>query len=416
MCDPTCWRLITKSVMAVVIVLSCRTGGAGEAHGTQREGAEPQAGGDADPVGGPRLESSEAANDSEDAVAPATAGHALIRQAFELTQRAKTEEELTTAITLCGDGIARGASDAQTKYAEGLMAWAHNKRGELYASREGREADALREFSRAAELNPKLWRAMHNRAITYAGQGKSTEALDDFNKTIELNQNYPNAWFNRGELRYQLRQFEEALADYDRAVQLAPRDAGFRNSRGHALYQLGRLRPALDDFNLAARLDPKSPDARVNRADIYRELGQYAPAAGEYREAVRLGPQNGRALRSAAWFMSTCPDARFRDSRMAMMAAEKAVELDGETPAYLDTLAAAYASAGQFDSAQEVQAEAIGKAAKEDAASYKRRLEFYKRQRPYREGPASPRTTAAAPRQGRAPAPRQGGRGPRFGR
>ena len=50
--------------------------------------------------------------------------------------------------------------------------------------------------------------------------------------------------------------------------------------------------------------------------------------------------------------MATCPDERYRNEELALTAAQKALELDGDKdPRYIETLAAAYANAGQYDSA-----------------------------------------------------------------
>jgi tetratricopeptide (TPR) repeat protein len=91
---------------------------------------------------------------------------------------------------------------------------------------------------------------------------------------------------------------------------------------------------------------------------------------------------------SAAWLMATCPDERFRDNDRAVAAAKKAIELDGgEDYRYLDTLAAAHASAGKFDDAKSIMEEVIKIAPDEAKERLKKRLAIYEEGKPYREAP-----------------------------
>ena len=62
---------------------------------------------------------------------------------------------------------------------------------------------------------------------------------------------------------------------------------------------------------------------------------------------------------SLAWFLATTSEPALRDGRRALAAAEIAVRQEPENASYVDTLAAAYAEAGQFASAVETQERAI---------------------------------------------------------
>jgi tetratricopeptide (TPR) repeat protein len=97
--------------------------------------------------------------------------------------------------------------------------------------------------------------------------------------------------------------------------------------------------------------------------------------------------------------MATCPDARYRNADSAVRAAERALEL-GQKDDYrlLDTLAAAYANAQQFEEAQKTQQQAIQRAPKDEAPILQQRLQLYEAGRPYRQQAGSASGTRSASR------------------
>jgi len=93
------------------------------------------------------------------------------------------------------------------------------------------------------------------------------------------------------------------------------------------------------------------------------------------------------AFDGRAWLWATCPDAQLRDGKRAVQSAARACELTGWKDAgALDTLAAAYAEAGDFSKAIESQERAIKLFT--DVTLRKvgeARLKLYRDGKPYRE-------------------------------
>lgn len=324
----------------------------------------------------------------------------LIRAAYAKTKDAKTIVDYSEIIDICNEAREADLTTEVDDYVKKLLAWTHNRRGELYAEQastfmQAGDADAAKnsdkaaliEFEQAVQLNPEYWKALHNRGVSRGLEGKLEEAVADFSRTLELKADYANAWFNRGELYYELGDYAKAVSDYTQSLRLKPNDPDGYIHRGHAQFQLKKFREALTDYNQAVQLAPSNAEAVANRADAYRSLGQWSRAAADYRSATRLDPNNSRAMQGAAWLMATCPDSRYRDSRSAIAAAQRAIELLGEKDyRYLDTLAAAYASGGQFDEAIRTLNEALESTPEEDSAALKSRLALYQKNQPYREG------------------------------
>jgi len=340
---------------------------------------------------GPKLLPTADDTDGTDEEVTRTQGREALDEAYAKSKTATSEEDYSQVINLCRRAKAGGLSEKYEDYAHRLLGWAFNRRGEA-KSKAGKHAEALADFESAVAAGG-AWRAIHNRGVGYAGVGRLKEAMADLNRAIALNPRYPHAYFNRGELRYKANDYEGAVKDYSLAIKLGARDSTAYASRAHAFYRMERFGDALRDYGQAISLDPSNAAALINRGDTYSDVGKYGEAAKDYRSAVRVDPQNGRAFQAAAWLMATCPDTHYRDEKLAIEAAGRAVELAGPTFRNLSTLAAAQASAGMFSEAQETQEQAIAAAAKEEVVTAEKMMSLYRREIAYRDRPFTAFTT-----------------------
>lgn len=324
---------------------------------------------------------------------------ALLDEAFKKTEDAKSVEQLGEVISLCLKAQKLKLTEEHAAYANRLLAWAYNKRGETQSEQAAKEAAqgpttrskqldlaALTDFEKAVGYDPDRWKALHNRGVSLALQGEYVKALKDFDRVIELKPDYPNAWFNRGEIRLELKQYAEAIADYDETLKLTPDDLGAYTSRGHAYFRLKRFAEALADYAHVAEKSPKNAQSLADRGRAFEALGEWEKAAADFKQAIELDPQLAGAFEAAAWLMATCPEERYRNTELAIQAAERALDL-ATTKDYgkLDALAAAYANAGRFPDAQAKIQEAIAAAPASETAPLKERLALYKQDKPYRQ-------------------------------
>jgi tetratricopeptide (TPR) repeat protein len=80
--------------------------------------------------------------------------------------------------------------------------------------------------------------------------------------------------------------------------------------------------------------------------------GKYAEALMRYENAIRLDPLFPWSANNLAWVLSTCRDEKLRDGRRAIEFARQAIKVPKvEVPDFVNTLSAAYAVAGDFDTA-----------------------------------------------------------------
>lgn len=320
-----------------------------------------------------------------------------LREAYEKTRTLSSAQELSEVIDVCERTLTTRLSPEDTKYAQDLLSWAYNRRGEFHAEQAGAyiergqtqkaaemDALALRDFEASVKYDPARYKALHNRGVSLALQGKSREAIADFDRVIELKPDYVNAWFNRAELQLEVREFAAAVEDYSESLQLKPDDVPAYVGRAKALLQLGKVKDALADADRATQLDTEHAPARAVHGEAALRLHKWEDAANDFQTAIKLDNQCVSAYCGAAWLMAVCPDNRYRNPELAVQAAEKALKLGGESFHALDVLAAAQANAGQFEAAQETIARALELAPQEEASELTRRHDLYAAGKPFR--------------------------------
>jgi tetratricopeptide (TPR) repeat protein len=182
---------------------------------------------------------------------------------------------------------------------------------------------------------------------------------------------------------------EDRVAVCTRAMDAAPEDAAPWHNRGVARLQLRQYKEAVMDFTAALRRD-KSAQAHMFRGIAFSELGEYERALLDLEEAVRGGPRDAHAHNALAWVLATASVPGFRDGPRAVELALKACKLSGYgDPNHLDTLAAAYAEAGNFAEAVKWQEKALADPAfaADEHKEAKERLALYRARKPYRNIP-----------------------------
>ena len=185
---------------------------------------------------------------------------------------------------------------------------------------------------------------------------------------------------------------------YDVAIELTTRALAARMQpeeraelweiRARAYEGKGEDANARRDYERALSVPPKDVYSHLANARIQLKLGRHSASVAEYRKAEELAQKNPEILNSIAWTRATSPVGAVRDGRAAANAATKACELTNwRKREYIDTLAAAYAEAGDFAQAVAHQERALSKGffSRADRADYEKRLAQYRERKPYRD-------------------------------
>jgi tetratricopeptide (TPR) repeat protein len=181
----------------------------------------------------------------------------------------------------------------------------------------------------------------------------------------------------------------EAERHLRRAVAADPRRAEAQLGLGVALAAQRRFDEGLPHLRTAFELAPSNAEVNRNLGEAYAAQGSLAEAVRHYDAALRLRPDDVMLLNRVGWILATSTADRLRDGNKARALAEHAVRItQGMDPESLDTLAAAQAETGQFDTAVETMRRALGRARivrSEMIPELKQRLDMYGRRQPFRQ-------------------------------
>jgi tetratricopeptide (TPR) repeat protein len=251
----------------------------------------------------------------------------------------------------------------------------------------GKDPDkAFADFDRAIALDSKATLAYYHRANLAYGKAQYDKALADYNKVIGHDPEFDWAYHVRGWIYYRRMDYAKALADYEKAIQLVPTETVFYRDRGNIAFARKDYDGALADYTRSINLDPTYAVPRHLRGRTWEAKQAYAKALADYERAVQLAgkePYYASYHTALALLLAACPDARIRDGKKALAAAQKAYEL-AKGPNELATLAAAHAELGEFARAVEWQTKALAAAPKALRAEYEQRLKLYQDSKPYR--------------------------------
>jgi len=88
---------------------------------------------------------------------------------------------------------------------------------------------------------------------TYHGLGDYQQAIKDFNRAIELDPKLAEAYWGRGNTYHELADYQQAIKDFNRAIELDPMFAEAYRCRGNTYNELGNRQQAIEDWKAAAK-------------------------------------------------------------------------------------------------------------------------------------------------------------------
>jgi tetratricopeptide (TPR) repeat protein len=203
----------------------------------------------------------------------------------------------------------------------------------------------------------------------------------------------PRAWIahiNLGVVLRQAGKLDEAMEHWEQAVRINPDNAEVRYNLGNAWQQLGNPEEAVRQYEHALRINRADAETHNRLAVALIQMDRAQEAIGHLEESLRIVPDVPKIQNNLAWLLATLAQSQGRDPQRAVRLAQRACALTGNgAPAYLDTLAMAYAAAGRFPDAVVTARKAVelaqATAQPQLAREIERRLELYQTGRAYEQ-------------------------------
>jgi len=239
--------------------------------------------------------------------------------------------------------------------------------------------------------------ALLGRAAVYYDTDRFKAAAADYDEVLRLDPDHADAYRGRSYVLRVLGDRAGALASINKAMELAPSKTTYFGNRADIYFFTGEYEKAAADYAKFLAAYPTVPIGHQRRGVCLQNLGDLRGAVGEYERTIALDPRNVLAYNNLAWIKATSTDAKLREGAKAVEYGKKALELAGQAQPwlYMDTLAVAYAEAGDFRQAVDLLTKALALMTKsedqKDRPDMEARLKLFQTGKPFREKPGPDR-------------------------
>lgn len=223
----------------------------------------------------------------------------------------------------------------------------------LYYKNTGELDKAVYEFSKAAKYDPKNSTIHFSLAVAYIKDQKLEKAVDELNLAIKLSPEAVEPHAVLALVYYSMNKSKEANREYEFALQNAskiqPGNIYIYKNLGIVYLQNKKFKDAENIYRLILKISPNDAEAHFYLANIYEELKNRRMVESELREAIKLKPDYHEALN----YLGYLEVEENKNLAEAEKMITKALSLDSENGAYLDSMGWLYFKKGRFDKAVE---------------------------------------------------------------
>jgi len=179
--------------------------------------------------------------------------------------------------------------------------------------------------------------AYFNLGVYYNDNGRAGEAIEQFKKAIEINPRYAMAHNNLGIAYTKIGMLDEAVYEYEQALAINPRHAKAHYNLGVVYFRQGDFDRAMVKFKDAIVINPNYTEAHYNLGNTYDKKGLWDNAITEHKKAIAINPRHAMAYNNLAVIYCY----RKGDLKLAAEYCKRAIKLGYEVhPVLLEALKA----------------------------------------------------------------------------
>ncbi|MCC6874713.1 MAG: zinc-ribbon domain-containing protein [Sandaracinaceae bacterium] len=167
--------------------------------------------------------------------------------------------------------------------------------------RRNNHAPAIRELTRALELDPEHPGALFSLGVAQRRSGQLAEAGQTFDRLSGLDASHPGLALERGILFEAQGLSQQAVESYRAALAEQPNDVDLLLRLGAAQVAAGSIDEAEQTLEQVRRDRPNSAEAQHFVGRVAFARGRYADALAHFRDAVRLDPARGEFHLYVGW-------------------------------------------------------------------------------------------------------------------
>jgi tetratricopeptide (TPR) repeat protein len=176
---------------------------------------------------------------------------------------------------------------ASNRETDQSVAWAHNLVGNILGDQHKAD-EAVGEFRKAIELNPRFAIAHLNLGVTLRDQHKTGEAIDEFRKSIEFDSGNAAFHDDLGSALRDQHKTDEAIGEFRKSIELDSGSAAYHDHLGTALRDQNKVAEADVEYRKAIELDTGNAEYHEHLGADLRDQQNTEAAIDEEKKANQL--------------------------------------------------------------------------------------------------------------------------------
>ena len=178
--------------------------------------------------------------------------------------------------------------------------------------------------------------------------GFFAEAADTYTRVLETQPNSARVKAQRILSLYEAKMYPQAVTAAVNAQRQHPDEPSFPRLQASALYKSGDSGRAIEVLETSLTKFPRDAQSQLALADLYSEAGRSPDAEKILRQMIALDPKNANALNYLGYLLAQ----QSRNLEEAIGLVSRALQVDPDNGAFLDSLGWAHFQRGDFGEAE----------------------------------------------------------------